>query len=93
LYGRLIPVLQAQGYRTLIAAIAIPNEPSERLHRAFGFAAVGTLARVGWKFGAWHDVVYWQRLFDVSDGAPGVIMSVGAVCVNHSGRADCRPTE
>ena len=49
LYGELIPKLKAQGYRTLIAVIAIPNPASERLHARFDFRKIGILARVGWK--------------------------------------------
>lgn len=60
LYTRLIPTLRAQGFKTLIAAIAIPNPASERLHLHFGFRKVGLLRGVGWKFDRWHDVAYWQ---------------------------------
>src|SRR6266511_4346173 len=42
LYERLIPLLRAQGYVTLLAGIAPPNPPSERLHAAFGFVPCGT---------------------------------------------------
>jgi phosphinothricin acetyltransferase len=61
LYGVLIPVLERQGYRALIASITRPNEPSERLHAAFGFEHLATLRRVGWKLDRWHDVGLWQR--------------------------------
>jgi L-amino acid N-acyltransferase YncA len=26
----------------------------------FGFRQVGLFPRIGWKFGAWHDVIFWQ---------------------------------
>jgi L-amino acid N-acyltransferase YncA len=60
LYARLVGLARAQGYVTLLAGIAQPNEPSERLHARFGFVKVGTLSRVGYKFGAYRDVAYWQ---------------------------------
>lgn len=60
LYAALIPILEAQGYRTLVAAIALPNAPSVRLHESSGFAHWGTLERAGRKFGRWHDVGYWR---------------------------------
>lgn len=75
LYEGLIPTLTNQGYRRLVASITVPNPASECLHERFGFCCVGVLARVGWKFGRWHDVAYWQRdLFD-SDRAPTPIGS------------------
>jgi hypothetical protein len=32
-----------------------------------GFEQVGYLPRVGFKFGAWHDVIYWR--IDLGDRA------------------------
>ncbi len=76
LYTHLIPTLRAQGYRTLIAAIALPNPASERLHAHFGFERVGLLAGVGWKFRRWHDVAYWQLAFCDDGSAPAPIRPV-----------------
>lgn len=70
LYKRLIPMLEQQGYRTLVAVIALPNSPSVALHEAFGFEHVGTLHSIGFKFGAWHDTGFWQRMLGSDDGRP-----------------------
>lgn len=61
LYERLIAILVAKGYCTAYAGITLPNEPSVRFHQALGFTAVGVFRRAGRKFGAWHDVSWWQR--------------------------------
>jgi phosphinothricin acetyltransferase len=61
LYQPLLAILEAQGFTQAIAAIALPNEASVRLHERLGFERVGTYRQVGWKFGAWHDVGLWQR--------------------------------
>jgi len=61
LYEALMTRLCARGFRTLVAGIAEPNEASIRLHLALGFEMVGTLRRVGWKFGRWWDVTLFQR--------------------------------
>jgi phosphinothricin acetyltransferase len=37
------------------------NEGSIALHESMGFEPVGTYRRIGWKFGAWHDVAWVQR--------------------------------
>jgi phosphinothricin acetyltransferase len=60
LYRRLLAILRAQGYVTILAGITLPNAASQRLHEAMGFRRVGVFQRVGWKFGRWHDVSYWQ---------------------------------
>jgi phosphinothricin acetyltransferase len=73
LYERLIPTLDAQGYRCLMSGITLPNEGSVRLHERFGFVHLGTLERVGYKMGAWRNVGSWQRLtgpMDDSEPAP-----------------------
>src|SRR5262245_942405 len=56
LYGRLIAVLKAQGFRSLIGGITLPNDASVALHEALGFAASGVVRDAGWKPGRWHDV-------------------------------------
>lgn len=85
LYRRLIPTLKAQGYRTLVAVIAVPNPASERLHERFNFRRVGTLERVGWKLGRWHDVAYWQCILRDSDHEPEPLKTVDEVGGNVTG--------
>jgi phosphinothricin acetyltransferase len=52
--------LRAAGLRTVIAGIAQPNERSVALHERLGFRKVAHFADVGYKFGRWIDVGYWQ---------------------------------
>jgi phosphinothricin acetyltransferase len=40
--------------------IALPNEASVALHEKLGFRKVGETEEVGWKFGRWLNVGYWQ---------------------------------
>lgn len=61
LYTALFPRLAARGLRTATAATTLPNDASVALHRKLGFETVGTFRRVGWKLGAWHDVLWLQR--------------------------------
>lgn len=60
LYTTLFQLLHLQGFYNVIAAIALPNQPSIAVHEAVGFLPVGVFHRVGYKFGKWHDVGYWQ---------------------------------
>jgi phosphinothricin acetyltransferase len=48
--------------RQMVAVISdSANAASVRLHRACGFAHVGTLRDVGFKLGRWLDTVVMQR--------------------------------
>ena len=62
LYDELLPKLKARGAHAAFGVIALPNDASVALHERFGFAKVAHLREVGWKFGRWIDVGYWQRL-------------------------------
>jgi phosphinothricin acetyltransferase len=61
LLAALIDACAAVGFRQMIAYIEAGNEPSLSLHESFGFARVGVLKSVGYKFGRWTDSVMLQR--------------------------------
>jgi L-amino acid N-acyltransferase YncA len=61
MYTSLFAALTVQGYRNLIAGIALPNPASIRLHEAMGFVAAGVNHNVGYKLGAWRDVAWFER--------------------------------
>lgn len=68
LLGALIEAAEAAGVRKLIAVIGdAGNAGSIGVHRAQGFAHVGVLADVGWKFDRWLDVVLMDRV--LGDGS------------------------
>jgi L-amino acid N-acyltransferase YncA len=60
LYGALFPLLRLQGFYVAHAGVTLPNTASVGLHESFGFRPVGVYPAVGWKFGAWRDVGWWQ---------------------------------
>jgi phosphinothricin acetyltransferase len=60
LYHSLFPLLRLQGFYVAHAGITLPNESSVGLHESFGFRPIGVYPAVGWKFGAWRDVGWWQ---------------------------------
>lgn len=61
LLGSLIETAEREGFHVLLARIAGGNEVSLRLHRSHGFAPVGVMHEVGWKFGRWVDVHVMER--------------------------------
>lgn len=69
LYRSLIDELRARGLRTVIGGIAQPNEASVALHERLGFRKVAHFYEVGFKFGRWVDVAYWQT--SLADENPG----------------------
>jgi phosphinothricin acetyltransferase len=64
LYHDLLSRLTALGFHAAFAGIALPNPASLALHRALGFEPVGVYREVGFKFGRWHDVSWWQRVLN-----------------------------
>ncbi len=72
LYRCLIETLKLQGLCTALAAVSIPNEKSEALHKAAGFERKRIFENVGYKLGAWRNVAWYSmKLSDYSsDPAP-----------------------
>jgi len=63
LYQALFAQLQQLGIHNVIAGIALPNPASIALHEKMGMHQVARFSEVGQKFGQWHDVGYWEKLF------------------------------
>jgi phosphinothricin acetyltransferase len=61
LLGALIERCKAAGCRQMVAVIGGENPASVVMHRTLGFAHVGVLSEVGFKFGGWQDVTLMQR--------------------------------
>ncbi|NDY94331.1 N-acetyltransferase [Wenzhouxiangella sp. C33] len=62
LYQALIERLERCGKRSLIGVVTLPNPASAAFHAKMGFVKVAHLEQVGFKFGRWLDVGYWQKL-------------------------------
>lgn len=85
LYDRLFDLLRRQGYVNAYAGIALPNPASVALHAAMGMREVARYERVGWKFGAWHDVAwFWLRLAE-PEGVPPDPIPIGALDLGVTG--------
>jgi L-amino acid N-acyltransferase YncA len=57
----LIVRCKAAGCHQMVAVIGGENPASVAMHASQGFADVGVLREVGFKFGAWRDVTLMQR--------------------------------
>lgn len=61
LYSHLFGLLEARGYRTVVAGVTVPNDASIGLHQACGFIQIGIFPGIGWKAGSWRNVAWLYR--------------------------------
>ncbi|HEX9010118.1 MAG TPA: arsinothricin resistance N-acetyltransferase ArsN1 family B [Holophagaceae bacterium] len=62
LYRALLHELRARGFHSALGCLALPNEPSVRLHERLGFRKAGHMREAGRKFDRWVDVGFWELL-------------------------------
>lgn len=73
LLAALADAAEVAGVRKLIAVIGdSANAGSIGVHAALGFAQVGVLKSVGWKFNAWRDIVLMEKTLGDGDVTPPV---------------------
>jgi L-amino acid N-acyltransferase YncA len=65
LYRHLLEELKDLGLHLVIGGVALPNAASIALHEKLGFRKVAHFNEVGFKFGKWIDVAYWQLSLQV----------------------------
>lgn len=66
LYLALFAELRARSYHVAIGGVSLPNEASIALHESMGMKKVAHFKEVGFKFGQWVDVGYWQGMLNES---------------------------
>jgi L-amino acid N-acyltransferase YncA len=60
LYEALFAELRKTPVHAVLGGIALPNAASIALHEKLGMRKVAQFPEVGFKFGRWIDVAYWQ---------------------------------
>jgi len=60
LLGALLSELRTRQIHCVMGGVALPNPASVALLEKFGLRQVAHLREVGYKFGTWIDVGYWQ---------------------------------
>lgn len=63
----LFTILRDKQIHVIIAGITLPNAASVALHEKFGMKKVAHFEQVGYKFGQWLDVGYWQTILREKD--------------------------
>ena len=66
----LVELLEMQGIRHLYSCVTMPNEKSVRMQKKLGFEDAGRWQDSGWKFGAWHDVAWFQKHIGAGEPRP-----------------------
>ena len=51
-----------QDYHVMVGGVDASNAASMRFHERLGFTHCGTIAQVGFKFGRWLDLAFYQRI-------------------------------
>jgi L-amino acid N-acyltransferase YncA len=69
LYDALLTALASRGVHAVMGGIVLPNAASVALHEKVGMRQVAHFREVGYKFGRWLDVGYWQRVLAWGEGA------------------------
>ncbi len=71
LLAALCDAAESAGVRKLLAVIGdSANGGSVGVHRSAGFTDIGVMRSVGWKFGAWRDVVLMEKTLGEGDTTP-----------------------
>jgi L-amino acid N-acyltransferase YncA len=70
LYDELLTLLRRQRFVNAYAGIALPNPASVALHESIGMRRTALYERIGWKFGAWHDVAWYAMRLAEPVGQP-----------------------
>lgn len=68
LLAALCDAAEQAGVRKLLAVIGdSANAGSVGVHRSAGFTEIGVMRSVGWKFGAWRDIVLMEKSLGAGD--------------------------
>lgn len=74
LMNELISQARANGLHAMIGGVVAENAESIRLHESLGFSEVAHFREVGWKFGRWLDLKFFELLLSrtpLQDGSGG----------------------
>lgn len=66
LYAALFAALEPAGVHRAVAGLVIPNAGSVAVHEKAGFRRIGVFSEIGFKFGRYWDVAFYEKRFTFS---------------------------
>jgi L-amino acid N-acyltransferase len=66
LMTELIALARSGGLHAMVGGVVAENAESVRLHESLGFTEVARFREVGWKFGRWLDLKFFELLLQVA---------------------------
>ena len=72
-------ILRLQGYYNVYAGVVFPNEKSEAFHLASGFDFVCDFKKIGYKFGNWLDLRWFQLYLSPHKDHPAPIRKIKTI--------------
>jgi phosphinothricin acetyltransferase len=60
LFSKFLDEIKNTNLHVIVGGIALPNAASVALHEKFGFKKIAQFEEIGFKFGKWIDVGYWE---------------------------------
>ncbi len=70
LYEKLEEALKKQNICSLYAGITHPNPESIAFHQKCGYVTAAHLHKAGFKFGAWHDIIWMEKFISEHSCSP-----------------------
>ncbi len=70
LCSAMLDLLALQGIKTAYSIVTQPNEPSVGIHDSLGFSRIGVCRNTGYKAGAWHDTMWFDKALGNYDNPP-----------------------
>ena len=72
LYETLLAQLTQQGFCNAYGVITASNAASILFHERFGFTQAAYFKNMGYKHGAWHDVIWMHKVLNAFDDTPAL---------------------
>ena len=79
LYGILLEILKLQNVVNVYGLVTYPNKSSEKLHSYFGFKKVAFFENVGFKFGKWIGVTWFEKAINPYFETPEPIKRISEI--------------
>lgn len=76
LYSALIEISKLQNICNIYGGVTSINNNSEKLHEYFGFKKLGVYHNTGYKFGKWHDVMWFEKSICKYESEPKPLVSI-----------------